>query len=187
MPSERKYVRVPDSGDTFPQSVPLIGDTLSDEKAKRAARKFARIPADLILDPQLKDRDVRIYSAFSLLERNGVVNCGVRWIGQCCTFSRSEVSRSVARLVARGHIEVQELGRGKRKAYRLTSVVFKKPEKESSEESPRVQASAARIELQKCANCKKPCKSSSLTGWCRKCMADSHTRAIVREEVARIG
>jgi hypothetical protein len=182
-----KSVRVPDSGDAFSKTVPLSGDAFF-AKANRALRKYGRIPVEVLMDPKVHDRDIRVYGALASLERNGHVNCGVRWIGSCCNFSRSEVSRSIHRLQSGGYIDVVHGKNGQRSGYRLTSIVFNSKDGKTEHvvhsgdnqqltDDKKYQV----VDSMLCSQCRLPRKRIGMSGICVVCVRRDNTERAVKE------
>lgn len=176
--------------DTLSKSVPTRRDTSEEEKALRARRSFGRVSGEITADPFAKDSDVRVYSGMTLLERGGVVNCGVRWIGHCCNKSRSQVSRAIKNLIRCGYVNRLPARRGQRSTYVLTSVVFKGNHKNEENSSPHFLHTSplspqerTPAKLSPCLKCGKICKPSKADGWCRKCVQDNRMRGIARQEI----
>lgn len=167
-----------------------------------AQRKFGRMPSSVGCDDQLSDRDKVVYWCLSLYERAGQVTTGIRCMASACCVRPASFCKSLRALERRGHINVTRSSNGKRSSYVLLSPVFEGRRRMASVESNYqrltkeakldgvenetvVQRRRVTSKLMPCLNCRKLCKPSKLTGYCRKCMADTNVRRIAREEVMR--
>lgn len=131
------------------------------------AGSYGRIPQQVILDAALSDRDVRVYCALALVERDGVVNCGSRKLAQLCAMTKSTIHRRIANLAARGHISVETpVKTGQRSVYRLTAPIFETATLDASKPAPR-----PKPKREPCLKCGLRCVRHKLTGWCRKCIS----------------
>lgn len=87
---------------------------------------YARVPLTVLADATLKRIDVAVYAAISSTVWQGRVgSLGNRQIALIARVSQPTASRSIARLVNSGHIEIAaSKGKGYRAIYILTSPVF---------------------------------------------------------------
>ena len=99
-----------------------------DESRINGAWAYARVPLTVLADSTLKRADIAVYAAIaSTVWQGRVGSIGNRKIAEISRMSQPSVSRSVARLVKGGHVEISESkGKGYRAIYILTSQVFAK-------------------------------------------------------------
>lgn len=193
MPSD-KSVRVPEKRDGLDGKRPVYPGRFDPEKERR---KFGRTPSSVGCDKLLSTRDKVVYWALAYFERNGVARTGIRYMASACGLRTDGFCESLKALESRGHIEIIRSSSGKRSSYVLLSPVFAGRRRVSTtgaeiqslklEVDENTSTTARRpvsTKLAECLKCGKPCKPSKLTGYCRKCTADTNVRRIAREEVA---
>lgn len=93
-----------------------------------SAPKYSRVPWEVLSDPRLKPRDICIYAVLSSVVWQGNYACiGSRLIREGAHTSARRVSESLWRLEKYGHIKRRDdVRRGQRQGYMLTSPVFAK-------------------------------------------------------------
>lgn len=88
-------------------------------------KRYSRVPWEVVADPRLKPRDVRVYAALaSPVMQGSYSRIGTRRISESIHLSRRLVIESVLLLESCGHIEKAPTKRGQRAGYVLTSPVF---------------------------------------------------------------
>lgn len=180
-----KSVRVTVSRHGLSQKRTAKASRFSAEDEKR---KFGRTPTVVGGDRELSPRDKLVYWALALFERTGVVHTGIRYMADACNVRPDAFCKSLKRLEERGHVKVLRSGSGKRSSYKLTSLVFATGRAARSgvgasadEETP----TRVKPELSPCLKCRKLCRPSRLTRFCRDCKSETRIRVIAREEVAK--
>jgi hypothetical protein len=119
-------VRVPLRRDTSERKRPTQAGHFADsELPNRTAKSFGRIPATVLSDSNLSDRDKVVYASMAIFERGGSVTSGIRYMAQACCLSRTTFARGLQSLVDRGHVQRNgSVALGRRQSYSLCSVVF---------------------------------------------------------------
>lgn len=86
---------------------------------------FGRIPDEVMFDPRLDHRDVRIYGILASASRSGGRSeLGRRLIAKRACCAEGVVAASLSRLETTGHIKCEPVGRGHRRRYLLLSPIF---------------------------------------------------------------
>jgi len=182
-----KVCTCPTKPDTFPQNRPTKPDT---PKREINPLSHGQIPATVTKDPNVTDPAYRAYGILATNERNGIVNCGGRFMSKEVGQNKDTFFKGIRDLIELGHIErVAGSGRnGLRSAYRLLSPVFSK-RKQLTDEEAIESAPKHKVALSKCKECLKM-RVLRPTGWCRKCEekkdTDRRTLGIIRREVPKI-
>ena len=100
---------------------------------KRAdkARRYSALPWMVLTDTSLEHVDMLVYACLSANAFKGdTTRSAGRWISESVYVSQRTVSRSLKRLIKRGHVEIVVSARGNQAPiYRLTSPVFGKRQK----------------------------------------------------------
>lgn len=132
-------LRVSRNGETvLPESVSYIAETLSlkdiTKKAKRSPKWWGKMPASILLDPQVDDLGVRIFGILGLKTYQGNVSyIGMRLLAELCGSSAATVCRRVQILEDRGHITTVKDGNGRRHWYVLNSPAFGQLQRDQKE------------------------------------------------------
>lgn len=128
------------------------------------------IPAEVLTDPELSGRDIRVYAFISLSGRNGYANVGGRRIAEFVHANRDDVGSSIAKLVDRKHVEVHRAGTGSRLRFKLLSEWFARAGHATSEpEATPVVVHPKAKDLLSCPRCSNRCRGLLKVGWCRHC------------------
>lgn len=108
-----------------PKDETLSSDSVSS-KLKRCPRWFGRIPATVLLDPELDDLAIRMYGIMTLeVWQGNVCYIGMRLLGELAGVSAATAMRRVKVLIERQHISVRgDIGLGQRNYYVLNSKAF---------------------------------------------------------------
>jgi hypothetical protein len=87
--------------------------------------RFSRLPSEVLSDPRLKSRDVRVYAVLAAAcWQRSAVTMGKRRIAKLTPCAERLVVQSLKRLEATGHIQKAPVKRGQRGSYLLRSAVF---------------------------------------------------------------
>lgn len=115
-----KSIRVPSRTGHFGAEVSPLGRDTSYAKKPR----FARLPIEVLRDGRLNATDLRVFGELALACWGTTVSVGVRLLGQHVGVKKTEVARSLRRLIEFGHLRQGPGARGKRMVYVLESMVF---------------------------------------------------------------
>ena len=123
-------------------------------KVKRSPRWHGRIPATVLMDPELDSLAVRIFGILALNVWQGNQSyIGQRLVAELCGVSAPTVMRRLRKLEARGHVKAQKCGDGKRSYYMLASEVFGQKQRDnektlvSSPDGKRLRLATVRMEV----------------------------------------
>ncbi len=88
--------------------------------------RHARVPIEVLSDPELSHADVRVYAAMAVFCFKGgnIVKSGQRQLAATCQVDRRTIRRSLENLAKRGHISSAIVKTGARANYQLNSPVF---------------------------------------------------------------
>ena len=96
---------------------------------------YARVPREVVCDPGLEVRDVRVYCMLAgSMWQGTAARIGTRIIARSIQASRRLVIGSLRRLEKRGHIQKTSVRRGERELYLLHSPVFGQKQRAGAEE-----------------------------------------------------
>lgn len=134
---------------------------------------FAMIPEEVLTDPRLTAREIRIYGFLALVRTGVRLNVGQRRIAGQVHMDRRSVRAGLERLTEVGWIELQPPESGRQRArYRLLSPLFcaaDKPEKTQDVITPETPKRVISAPPLQCAKCHKPRQRLPITGICRSC------------------
>ena len=151
--------------DTTTVSVSPQSDT--PVESVKGFAKHARVPESVGSDPKLRAKDVRIYYALSLAERNGRATIGQRLLARSACMAQQHVSGSLVRLEAAGHIQVERRRRA-RSSYVLLAAMFRRVSIAPVEPS----ALHPQHVIIRCPRCSRSVRQVLKIGWCRSCQHD---------------
>lgn len=122
-------VRVPNhDGTVSGPSVPSLSGTVSSaritKKLAKSLRWHGQMPATVILDSELDPLSKVVYGILALETWGPTSYVGMRLIAQLLNVSPQTIMRRLQLLEARGHIEAEKKGNGKRSYYSMKSPVF---------------------------------------------------------------
>jgi hypothetical protein len=142
------------------------------------------IPGEVLADPRLSHRDVRVYGLLTCCRRGCYVSLGRARLAKLAHADRRGIRASVKVLTDCGHI--QETREGKRRArFKLLSSWFLGKGNASAEETQIPQISS-KIELVRCPRCGKSCRGLLKVGWCRSCNLEHKITRIVDKRLAEM-
>ena len=97
--------------------------------------RYARLPREVVCDPELKVLDIRVYCILAGSVWQGTTaKMGTRLLAAWTGASRRLVVESLQRLESRGHLQKAAERRGQRQTYVLTSPVFGQKQRTGVEE-----------------------------------------------------
>ncbi len=132
--------------------------------------KYARIPASVLFDVKLTPEDKTVYCALAFKEKDGMLESGLRFIGDLLGISRNRVKRSIERLVKFEHVARSIAKRGDRSQYVLRSPIFSGKGSFYTGRSAVVSSNVSpKRQSKPCPKCHKPCFQILKAGWCRAC------------------
>lgn len=107
-----------------------MSDPLSGKSgSSRRSTWWGKIAASIVLDPEVRDSDVRVFCVLALGVKRAspIVSIGTRLIAEQLGWGHAKVVRCLKRLVDAGYLCREDGKRGKRAVYELTPWVYKNP------------------------------------------------------------
>lgn len=151
---------------------------------------FAMIPAEVLTDPELSGRDVKVYGFITLSRRGSYASVGGRRISEFVHANREDVRASVDALVKRGHVKVETGGKGKRLRFKLLSGWFTKAEivdDPAKNAAFLPEKSEKKSCFQQCAQCRRPSKVLVLDKLCGTCHGREELAARIAKARLELG
>lgn len=148
----------------------LRGRTTTPTTGRSTAPTFAMIPENVLTDPRLTHRDIRVYGMLACARRGPFISIGERRMAERAHIARRGIRSSLQKLAEFGLLDVTAPDkRGGRARYRLTSELFGKRPAEIPEPAIPGAGRVQNREKVTCGRCGDRCFGLLKVGWCRSC------------------